>query len=105
MNHISKRASYISLTIIVLSLGLSSEVSADTIEFKNGAVLIGTVVEQDSETLTINVSGATTTYSKLDIEKIKMAAKVISPPPPPPLSASAPPSPTTKTAKIQNTKS
>ncbi|RLG31904.1 hypothetical protein DRN98_06040, partial [Methanosarcinales archaeon] len=66
----------------LLFLCLSTEASADEIEFKNGAVIKGTITEQNSETLSIDVDGKIYTYSKLDIKNIILESKEILPPSP-----------------------
>lgn len=68
--------------ISLLLFGLNTTAFADEIEFKNGAVITGTVTEQDSETLSISIDGKIVIYSKLDIRKIKLDDEPISPPPP-----------------------
>jgi len=60
---------------------LFSFTQADTVQFKNGAVLNGKVSKQDDTTLTIDVAGVKTTYSKLDIQNTTIDT-VVSPPPP-----------------------
>ncbi len=68
---------------VLLSILLFSLVKADTIEFKNGAVLDGKVTKQNDATLTIEIDDKTTTYSKSDIKNIELEV-VASPPPAPP---------------------
>jgi len=56
---------------------------ADTIKFKNGAVVEGKIVDEDAQTVTVQAGGAKTTYAKIDIAFIQKGGKHISPPPPP----------------------
>ncbi|WP_300363500.1 hypothetical protein [Hydrogenimonas sp.] len=63
---------------------------ADTIKFKNGAVVEGKIVDEDAQTITIEAGGAKTTYAKIDIAFIQKGGRHISPPPPPPAKAAAP---------------
>jgi len=72
----------LSLCFSLLLLGLSSETFADEIEFKNGAIITGTITEQNSETLSIKFDGKIVTYSKLDIKNITFDEKPIAPPQP-----------------------
>ena len=65
---------------ILLSL-LATLTLADKVEFKNGAILNGSVTEQDIKTLSINVAGTVTTYAQSDITSIQITDKVVSPPP------------------------
>jgi len=69
---------------ILALLILSNFIYADSVEFKNGAKLTGTVEEQNKQTLTIKVEGKSTTYSQSDISKVSLSQKVSAPPPPPP---------------------
>ncbi len=71
------------LLSLLTSFALSSVLLGDSIEFKNGATLSGKIIDQDSKTITINVTGTTTTYAKSDIANIDVAKKVVSPPPSP----------------------
>jgi len=68
----------------VLLLALLVTLSlADKVEFKNGAVLNGTILDQNTETVSINVAGTVTTYAQSDIQNIVLEAKVVSTPPSP----------------------
>lgn len=57
---------------------------ADTIKFKNGAVVEGKITQEDKQTITIKAGGTETTYAKIDIAFINRGGRHISPPPPPP---------------------
>ena len=65
---------------VLLSL-LTTLALADKVEFNNGAILNGTVTEQDRTTLSINVAGTVTTYAQSDITNVEISDKVVSPPP------------------------
>ena len=66
----------------LLFVGLNTELFADEVEFKNGAIVRGTVTEQDRKTLSIEVDGKIATYSKSDIKNIEIDGKAVSPPSP-----------------------
>ncbi len=65
------------------AITLSSTLLADSVEFKNGATLKGTILNQSAETLTINVAGSVSTYAQSDIQNIELETKEISAPPSP----------------------
>jgi hypothetical protein len=84
---VSKKSTHLSRLLVgvclpLLLLALASEVSADEIEFKNGAIVRGTVTAQDNKTLSINVDGKIMTYSMSDIKNIEIEGQEISPPSP-----------------------
>lgn len=79
-------------SLLILGL-LSFIVSADTIHFKNGALLEGKVEAQTAQTVTINVDGKSTTYSMHDVNKVD-TLKVA--PPPPPIAPAPVPASSTK---------
>ena len=58
---------------------------ADTIKFKNGAVVEGKITQETSQIVTIKVGDTETTYAKADIAFITRGGTHISPPPPPPV--------------------
>ena len=62
---------------------------ADTIYFNNGAVVEGVVKEETTQTVTIEVSGKSTTYAMRDIKKVETLK--VSPPPPATVTSSPPP--------------
>jgi hypothetical protein len=76
--------------LLVMSLVVVS-LFADTINFKNGATLKGSIVKEDKSTLTISIEGKETIYALKDIQSIQRD-KGVSAPPPPPAAVSAPPS-------------
>ncbi len=71
------------LLSLLTSFALSGVLLADSIEFKNSAILNGYIVEENSATLSINVDGTITTYSKDDIKNITHEKRVVSAPPSP----------------------
>lgn len=71
-------------TILGLLLLGTSSLFADTVYFNNGAVLKGTITEQNTNTLSINVNGINTTYGMRDIARIENSQVSAPPPPPPP---------------------
>ncbi|MEA1920515.1 MAG: hypothetical protein U9N52_11790 [Campylobacterota bacterium] len=84
MLHVIKRALFTLLALGMLSL------FADTIYFNNGAVLKGTITEQNSNTITIIVDGVNTTYGMRDVNRIENSHVSPPPPPPPPAQQSKP---------------
>lgn len=77
--------------VVSLVLGVSS-LLADTVYFNNGAVLKGVISEQNTNTITIIVDGASTTYGMRDVSRIENSH--VSPPPPPPVSSQESQTPT-----------
>ena len=71
-----------SVCLLLLLLGMSAPGLADEIEFKNGALVKGTVTRQDVATVSIRVEGVVKTYSKTDIKNVKMEGEAPLPPTP-----------------------
>ena len=69
--------------LLLTSLLLIVVANADTVHFKNGANVTGTIASQDAQTVTING----TTYSMNDVKSIEKGTTTA---PPPPATASAP---------------
>ena len=67
---------------------LATSIMADTLYFNNGATVDGKVTSQSQQTVTIEVSGKSTTYAMQDIKKVETFS--ISPPPPPPVTSPPP---------------
>ena len=82
-----------SLITTLIFLALADSASADKVMFKNGAVLKGNVVKQNTQTLSIDINGKVTTYSQDDIANVVLDVQVTPPPPPP----APPPALTTNT--------
>jgi len=74
--------------LISLVLGLSI-LAADTINFKNGAVIEGKITHEDDQTVTIRTGGSETTYARRDIASLSRNGRTVSAPPPPPVKRSA----------------
>jgi len=68
---------------LVASVMMLSICSADTIYFNNGAELDGTILERNTQTVTINIDGTNTTYAMRDVKNI-VVLEISTPPPPPP---------------------
>ena len=79
--------------IIAALLLAGTLLTADTIKFKNGAVVEGKIVHEDAQTVTIKAGGTETTYAKMDVAFIQKGGRNISPPPPPPANRAAAPAP------------
>ena len=67
---------------LAASVMMLSMCSADTIYFNNGAELDGTILERNTQTVTINIDGTNTIYAMRDIKNI-VVLEISAPPPPP----------------------
>ncbi|RKX29730.1 MAG: hypothetical protein DRP71_15985 [Verrucomicrobia bacterium] len=68
--------------VCLLVVGLSAEGLADEIEFKNGAILNGTVTRQDSTTVSVSAGGIVETYARADIRSVRIESEAPLPPTP-----------------------
>lgn len=81
------------IKILIVSMALLVLVSADTIHFKNGSSLTGTIESKDAQTVTLNG----TKYSMSDVKNISKGTTT--PPPPPPAQSTTPPPKTSTTTE------